>query len=181
MISYFGIALVTSCLNCPDLNSYYDFSSLDIEYPNGTSISESQDFTLILSESEISYLSDNRKFKLDLLSSAWATEKCPEPGHLGKKFKIDEIMITSDSDWDESHPAGTALNDIVQFGLTIDGSNIQYNQFLSDINDFGEFNFGYYFKFDTPAQDTEHTFSIEVKKSNGASVSITTNLVSWTN
>lgn len=176
MISYFGIALVTSCLNCPDVNAYYDFSSMDAEYPNGTSISGSQDFILILSESGISYLSDNRNFKFDLLSSARATEECPEQGHLGKKFKIDEINITSDSDWDESHLAGTALNDLVQFGSTI-----QYDQFLSDVNDFGEFNFGYYFKFDAPAQDTEHTFNIQVKKSNGVSVSLTTNLVSWTN
>ena len=181
MISYFGIALVTSCLNCPDVNAYYDFSSLDAEYPNGTNISGSQDFILILSESEISYLSDNRNFKFELISSAWATEECPEQGHLGKKFKIDEIIITSDSDWDEFHPAGTALNDIVQFGSTIDDFTIQDNQFLSDINDFGEFNFGYYFKFNIPAQDTEHAFNIQVKKSNGGSVSLTTNLVSWTN
>lgn len=181
IIFYFGIALVTSCLNCPDVNAYYDFSSLDAEYPNGTSISVSQDFILILSESEISFVTDNRKFNFDLLSSAWATEECPEQGHLGKKFKIDEIIITSDSDWDEFHSAGTALNDIIQFGSTIDGSNIQYDQFLNDVNDFGEFNFGYYFKFNVPTQDTEHIFNIQVMKSNGVSVGLTTNLISWTN
>ncbi|MEQ8474053.1 MAG: hypothetical protein RIC35_22845 [Marinoscillum sp.] len=174
LISYFGIALVTSCLSCPDVNAFYDFASLEAEYPNGTSISENQDFILILNELEISYLADHRKFSL--LTPAHATQECEGAGYLGKKFKIEEIIITSDADWDESHPAGTPLNDVILFG-----SNIQYSQYLSDVDDFGEFDRNHYFKFTAPTLDTAHTFHIQVRKTNGTSVPITTNLVSWTN
>lgn len=46
-----------------------------------------------------------------LIPSAYAWE-CESDGYLGHKFKYSQIEIFSDKDFDNTHPAGTLLNDL---------------------------------------------------------------------
>ncbi len=181
MIAYLLVGSLVSCYNCLEVPyPYYDFKTISFQYKNGTSISN-QPFLLSVIESDIENVAQTT---FNLFSSSYAREKCVENGELGRKYYITDIQIISNNDWDNEHPAGSLLNDIVLYE-TITRSNTGaingavFSNTLSEIKNFpnvvGEINL----KFRTPSLNRTHVFSILAIKSNEDSLSAITQNIVW--
>lgn len=153
---------------------FYDFNNLEIQCVNGRQLAVDETLKLTVFETEIEYLA--RTNRGSLFSSAMATEQC-EDGDRGKKFLITSLRITSNQDWDDQHPAGTPLDDLVQFSRL--SNDEEFLEQLSGADLFNDHNSGHYLSIPVPENEKRHQFTISVTKANEEVVSITSERITW--
>lgn len=180
IFGYLFLGIATSCDRnlCKDILDYYDFSEIHWDVEESTlNILETDTLNFTL-KTEIEYLAHQHSF--NLFSSAYALS-CLEHGNQGMKFPMTKIEITSNSDFDENHPAGAVLNDIIYIIKTV-------GEPVTKLMD--EFAFESIFtsvqgdrtSFLLPTQPdvaSEHVFTMKVYKSNGDIVSSESEIIIW--
>lgn len=173
------LLVVDACLKCDDVLPYFDFQEMSFHYRNGKEIYVEQDFVLIVSLDDVSYLA-NVKNNFSLIPSAVATEPCPRNGYDGIKHPLDSIRIVSHANWDSTHQAGSHLNDLfyVEQWWDYDGEShisLPSNQGIPIVE-----NKSTVFQIRTsPTEDLKHVFQLTYYKSNGEIVEGTTDTITW--
>lgn len=188
----FYTALITTCLflidacigidcNCPpDVKDFFDYSEAELRSESTLLARESGWFGF--------YEIQDPEFIADaavpscrgswLFGSAWACS-CIEAGSEGLKFPVVEINIYSNADYTASIAAGESLNTIVEVRNPQTGEQ----QRLSDTADINEL-FTIYsdIRFsvpEAPSADTIHTFTVEVIKSDGDTITTVSEEITW--
>lgn len=173
--------LIFSACWCDDIEfDYYDFSDLQFYYTEGTEIASDKHLLFSINDKEFEYLATNTQMNFGLISTTLATQPCPTNGHLGRKFLVTDIDIVSNADFDATHPAGTSLKDILEFGtfnLDTEG-NYDFSP-MSSITEEATYNTLNYFRIAQRPDSPTHQFSITVTKSNGTQTTGTTADITW--
>ena len=109
---YFILILVVNSCDygvCKDVD-YYDFSEVQIQIKNSNTI-ESQDSLIFkINQLDTRYMAQKR-IEFNIIKSTYALN-C-DFGWNGMKIPLTKIEITSNSDFNEEHPANTLLNDLI--------------------------------------------------------------------
>ncbi len=98
---------------CDESYTVTEFEGMVFEYSHspgeGTPVPAGQEFILTVSTPKVESKAANWPC-FSLISSAHAMQECPRGD--ARTPVIEDIRISSDSDFDESHPAGTVFEDI---------------------------------------------------------------------
>ncbi len=165
------LPLFNGC-KCPD-EKYFDYKSLKIIAD--TYISSSNRLAISVKFTDIYYLVQKSP-TLNLGFCAYAKSVC-EQGYKGEKYPITHIFVSSNSDFDNNHIAGSELNDLIK----VYGTNSEGLYILGYLKDFeiSKINPSYMFIESRPEIDKKHIFTVKFKKSNGDIVSGVSEEVTW--
>lgn len=147
---------------CDPAPPYVDFSEIDI-HSLETEVTVGDSLLLYLDPREPVYISE-RVIQALSFSKAYATS-CPNPGEAGMKFPIENMAITSNHDFDSGHKAGENLNDLFLVRTYTDWVPLSDSIINSNILSFGFYEVQLLLV-NSPSLNTNHTFSIELIKSN---------------
>lgn len=171
LIAFFVLNLAGFISCCGD-RRYYDYDGIETTVNNPV-VAENDSLSFGYRQLNIDYIAA----KLNLnYSAAYAAVDCDQ-GYDGAKYPLARISVTSDTDFDETHPAGTELNDLIYVkGGTVEG--IAAEGRLTDFQP-SEINYLYMYINERPAYNIPHKFTIEVEKSNGEIYSDTSQEIMW--
>ena len=174
------LLVVDACLKCKaDPLPYYDFEEIILYSENGVNeVLNGETFLFTSRMGDVYYLASN-DFSLNLTSNAIAREECPTDGWEGFKYGIDSISITSSSDWDSTHRAGTNLDELVYFKRV--WNNGEEYGLLSEARNFYIIKEnGSSFEIRTsPTENLKHVFHLIYYKSSGETVEGATDTITW--
>lgn len=174
--TYLVLLLVDGCRQCPDILPYYDYHSILLHYPDGTSMGVNQSFRMVVGYDDMEYLSMQSP---GLLHHALATQPCPENGEVGPKYEITKVEITSNAPWDDEHPAGASLLDVIRVAH-YERATLVYQTLLSDPQGLTYANmYGLQLRIYSPTTSQVHQFTISVTKSNGEQLSAESTTIAW--
>jgi len=106
-----GCYLIDACKNyCGDVPSMFDFHELAISEPIDPWIPVPQATgKLVVSPDSIQYFAS---IYLPTVSTAVYCTSCDDPGYNGPKYAITNVDIFTLNDFDNTHPAGSLMNDV---------------------------------------------------------------------
>lgn len=194
LILCFGafLILVDAChganCHCPEITKeFFDFQSASIEVqrnsldipPNSIPSGVVANMSIILEDIEfLVQAEESTCHRPWFINSAFACS-CLAEGNSGLKFPVTDVRVYSNADYSEEISAGELLNDIIKVNLPgaieqgILSSVEDKNQIFSSYSNVLLF-------FDTPPTiDSTHTFTIEIVKNNGVTVSTESEVVTW--
>lgn len=170
LIAFFVLNLAGFISCCGD-RRYYNYDGIEATVDNPV-VAEKDSLSFGYRQLNIDYMAA----KLNLnYSAAYAGVDC-DKGYDGPKFPLVRISVTSDTDFDETHPAGTELNDLIYVRAgTVEG--IAEGR-LTDLQP-SEINYLYMYINERPADNMPQKLTIEVEKSNGEIYSDTSQEIVW--
>ncbi|WP_417592769.1 hypothetical protein [Owenweeksia hongkongensis] len=176
------LLVVDACFKCEgDPLPYSDFKELQINYWGSwnNEIPIGEEFNFVVYPAEIIYMVSNNT-GLNLISSAWAREECPQDGHRGFKYGIDSVRVISSANWDVDHFAGSSLNEFVYLEQWWDNA-LDDTVMLSEVSEIPILQYtGMAFQIRTsPTVDLKHVFHLTYYKSNGETVEGFTDTITW--
>ncbi|GGB76509.1 hypothetical protein GCM10007424_15650 [Flavobacterium suaedae] len=174
LVAFFGLNLFgfVACFNCEEWK-YIDYNGIEVEVRNPVvSVNDSLSFGYKTTGSE--YLAITKSFS-HFSNTVYAFD-C-DKGYGGDKYPLVSISITSDTDFDETHPAGTELNDIIYTRGTIEGEYGVYGT-LPEF-DPSTINTYYMYLKAIPNNDNPHRFTIEIERVNGDVMTATSEEIVW--
>lgn len=179
MIAFFTLNLLgfVSCFNC-DQYRYYDYTGIEVKIHNPiVALSDSLGFGYTYEG--MRYTADTFTLK-HFANNAYAFD-C-DKGYDGAKYLLQRISVTSNKDFDEAHPAGTELNDLISVTAhtksTGTGEYIYVKGYLSESQPSDVYHYYMYLKA-RPQVNKMHRFTIEVEKSNGKVYHDTSEEIIW--
>ena len=179
------ILIVQSCDYgfCKDVD-YYDFSEIQVRIKNLTTIETSDSLNFEIRQLDTRYMAQNCN-TINLIKATYALN-C-DYGWNGMKIPLTKIEITSNSDFNENHPANSLLNDLVIVKVLEDPNNY-YSEFDFEMFDSVEFekllpredflNPDFYIV-EHPTIDLTHRLTIKVFKSNGDTIITESEDIYW--
>lgn len=157
---------------CGDVK-YFNYSGIEVEVRNPVvAVNDSLSFGYKVTGSE--YLAITKPFSL-FSNAAYALE-C-DKGYGGDKYPLVRISVTSDTDFDAEHPAGTELNNIIYTRGTSGGEYDVYGT-LPEF-DPSTVNTYYMYLKAKPDNDNPHKLTIEIERVNGDVYSNTSEEIVW--
>jgi hypothetical protein len=125
---------------------------------------------------DLSYTACNNNFS-GLITGAYAID-C-DHGWGGEKYPISDFKVSSDADFDETHPAGSSLNDLVIVLASLD-IHTEAHQKLNDadLNAYSNAWAVMYIK-QRPTASKLHHLTISFQKSNSTAMSATSDVITW--
>lgn len=183
---YFIIILIVNSCDygfCKDVE-YYDFSEVQIQIENSNTI-ESQDSLIFkINQLDTRYMAQIRS-DFNIIKSAYALN-C-DYGSLGMKIPLTKIEITSNSDFNQEHPANTLLNDIIIVKILEDPNkfhseyhfekfdSVEFEKLLPRVENF---NPDIYIA-EHPTIDSTHRLRVKIFKSNGETIITESEEIYW--
>lgn len=170
LIAFFVLNLAGFISCCGNL-TYYDYDGIKTKVDNPI-VAENDSLSFGYRQVNRNYMAAKVNLNYD---AAYAAVDC-DKGSGGPKYPLVRISVTSDTDFDETHPAGTELNDLIYVRAgTVEG--IAEGR-LTDLQP-SEINYLYMYINERPADNIPHKFTIEVEKSNGEIYSDTSQEIVW--
>lgn len=172
VILTFNLLPFNGC-KCPE-ERYFDYKRINIEVAEAY-ISLNNRLLFIVNPEDRYFLAQKNS-TLNWGFCAYATSVC-EPGYDGEKYPITHIYISSNSDFDSNHLAGTELNNLIK----VYGTNSEGEYVFGYLKDFeiSKINPWYIYIESRPEIDKKHIFTIKFKKLNGEIVSGISEEVTW--
>ena len=183
---YFILALIVNSCDygfCKDVE-YYDFSEIQIQVENSNTI-ESQDSLIFkINQLDTRYMAQ-KLIEFNIIKSTYALN-C-DYGSNGMKIPLTKIEITSNSDFDEEHPANTLLNDLIIVKILEDPNkfhseyhfekfdSVAFEKLLPRVENFNPD----FYIVDHPSIDSTHRLKIKVFKSNGETIMAESEEIYW--
>ncbi|MBC7775204.1 MAG: hypothetical protein H7246_07180 [Phycisphaerae bacterium] len=165
-LAFFGglAGLIQACFCSSEKTPYFDYHKLQIAeraLAHGTDTIQS----FMITADSVEYLASS--YELTLTTAVYGTS-CPEVGELGTKFKMEDVEIFADKDFNDTLQAGKSLSSLFYFPFASDTAQ----NILSTLPEM-EFYSVYYPTFIyTPhhPSDTAQVFNLTVRitKENGA-------------
>lgn len=176
VLTIFGaISFLSSCLDkiCED-KKYFDFNTMTINVES-TAIRANDSLSFHIRAMDGCYLGFNMP-KFNLISSAYAFN-CDE-GWGGLKYPLTKIEITSDSDFNNNHPANSILNGLISVDAWIEESREIKNMKLDEVSITDNFESQMYIS-EIPTISKEHILTIKLYKSDGKVIESKTDKIIW--
>lgn len=169
------ISIISSCLDkiCED-KKYFDFNKMKVNVAS-TEILSSDSLSFHIRATDGYYLGFNMP-KFSLITSAYAFD-CDE-GWGGLKYPLTKIEITSDSDFSESYPANSILNELVSINAWIEETKEIKNAKLDSVIITDNFESQMYIS-KRPTISKEHILTIKLYKSDGKVIESKTDKITW--
>jgi len=174
IIGYILLNMVSSCYNCHD-GKYVDYAAIELN-PSETRISSADSLVFQIKMKDLSFTAYNENFA-GLITSAYAID-C-DYGWGGEKYAISDFKVSSDADFDETHSAGSSLNDLVTVLASLD-IHTEARQKLNDadLNAYSNAWGRMYIK-QRPTVSKTHHLTISFQKSNSTAMSATSDAITW--
>lgn len=167
------IIIVNSCDYgfCKDVD-YYDFSGVQIQIKSSNTI-ESQDSLIFkINQSGTRYMAQ-KQIDFNFIKSTYALN-C-DYGWNGMKIPLTKIEISSNSDFDEDHPANTSLNDLIMVRILEDPNKFHSAYHFEKFDSVGfdkllareDFLNPDFYITEQPTMELSHRLTVKIFKSNG--------------
>jgi hypothetical protein len=184
LIGYYIFGIVQSCdlHYCEDVD-YYDFAGLNAAEKDSI-IAIDDSLNIIVQAINLDWMTQIH-FNYGLIANSYALG-CNE-GWAGMKYPLTKVEITSNSDFNEEHPANSILNDLITISLcTAEGyydcdskylnlDDIELNKFMNPQNQY----LANLYLVKRPSKEQTHRFTIKLFKSDGTVISTETNNIIW--
>lgn len=168
---------------CKDVD-YYDFSEVLVRIKNLTTIDTSDSLNFEIRQLDTRYMAQNC-IKINLIKTTYALN-C-DYGWNGMKIPLTKIEITSNSDFNEDHPANSLLNDLIIVKI-LDEPNKFNSDYHFEKFDSVEFekllprvdflNPDFYIT-EHPTKDLTHRLKVKIFKSNGDIIITESEQIFW--
>ncbi len=166
--------------NCPEITkAYLDFSSLifSTDQQSVSPLDDGYAFELIPENLEFIVQKDEMRTKgFQLIAPAMACS-CVEEGYLGMKFPISDFNLKSNADWSEELPAGSDLSELLKvrhYSNPTPLMSFDNWEYLFDGYSSARFLID-----DVPTSSDTHQFTLTFTKTNGETIAIATENVTW--
>lgn len=171
IVLHFVAACTLNC-DCPSVKfPFFDYQKVTISHNPPSQ----EKFQIYLNPDSITFLVDavqNRHF--NFISEAYGCD-CASDGFMGDKFNITALDISTDKDFDDTHPATLPLNDLFSFH----GPFTTGQPLLSSLP--AMFGFIGQIFLETTSKpknlDQTYRFTVEITKSNGQKIVVQTDEV----
>lgn len=173
----FGLSLFSGCpiCKCRPEEPYFDFSNVNL-VSETSRIGLGDSLQIRLELQELEYLATSCRSRSGF--GALYACSCPEPGRDGAKYPIEEIEITSNQDFSANFPAGSSLNDLFIVSNTYGGGSSAVNDISPITSPYAE-PLSFTLSARPDSINLAHSITIQLRKSNGALVSGTTESIVW--
>ncbi|RLD59311.1 MAG: hypothetical protein DRJ05_06610 [Bacteroidetes bacterium] len=183
---YFILILVVNSCDygfCKDVE-YYDFSEVQIQIENSNTIELQDSLIFNINQLDTRYMAQMRS-KFNIIKSTYALN-C-DYGSLGMKIPLTKIEITSNSDFNQEHPANTPLNDLVIVKILEDPNkfnsdyhfekfdSVEFDKLLPRVENFNPD----LYIVEHPTIESTHRLKIKIFKSNGEIIMAESAEIHW--
>ena len=179
------ILIVQSCDYgfCKDVD-YYDFSEIQVRIKNLTTIEMSDSLNFEIRQLDTRYMAQNCN-KKNLIKTTYALN-C-DYGWNGMKIPLTKIEITSNSNFNEDHPANSLLNDLVIVKVLEDPNKFHSEYHFEKFDSVGfekllpreDFLNPDFYIVEHPTIDLTHRLTVKIFKSNGDIIITESEQIFW--
>ena len=159
-------------MSCIRTHDFYDYTGISL-YVNNPVVAVNDSLAFSVNYEGKYYLASGNG--LNAGNAAYAIDF--DEGSSGPKFETVRLSITSSTDFDEAHPAGTELKDLIY----LDGFDTKGSFLKGNLDTIPPSEIKYYRLFlkERPETEGSHRITVEIEKSDGAVYSDTTEEIKW--
>ena len=157
--------------NCGPYIPFFDFDEVDV-FTEIDTVKANQNFEFRLLPLDLEFFAElpERPCRKPLFIATANACSCIVDGNDGMKFPVEEISLTSNSNWADSLTAGTDLSDLLLLDVRMIGDFKPANEQFDEQYFFNAYSFSIFRIEERPTADSLHVLTLEFTKSNNEKI-----------